>query len=102
MDIDFPLILTLAVLVTGLVSLADKLYFAQRRAVSVEGLEQEGASAEVIELAQKEPWLIENSKGFFSGISTGIGVAFISCGAFSNSFRIHGAWLNQGRFYSCK
>jgi len=65
MDIDFPLILTLAVLVTGAIALADRLYFAQRRLAAVEGLEQQGATQDDIEQAQKEPWLIENSKGFF-------------------------------------
>ncbi len=65
MDIDFPLILVVAVFVTGLISLFDKLYLEKQRVLSVEGLTSEGASEEAIEQAEKEPWLIENSKGFF-------------------------------------
>ena len=65
MDIDFPLILVMAVLVTGLISLADKLFFANRRVLVGEGLASQGASQDAIEGAQREPWLIENSKGFF-------------------------------------
>ncbi|OUR70355.1 signal peptidase I [Bermanella sp. 47_1433_sub80_T6] len=65
MDIDFPLILVIAVFVTGLISLADKLFFANRRALVSEGLVSQGASQDDIESAEREPWLIENSKGFF-------------------------------------
>jgi len=65
MDIDFPLILVIAVFVTGLISLADKLFFAGRRELVSEGLVSQGASQDDIEGAQREPWLIENSKGFF-------------------------------------
>lgn len=65
MDIDFPLILVIAVFATGLVALADKLYFASRRLASVDTLRHGGASDTDIEKAEKEPWLIETSKGFF-------------------------------------
>jgi len=65
MDIDFPLILVIAVFVTGLISLADKLFFAGRRELVSEGLASQGASQDDIDGAQREPWLIENSKGFF-------------------------------------
>lgn len=64
MDIDFPLILVIAVFVTGLIALADKVYFSKRRLVMVEALGAD-ASEDVIEKAQREPWVIENSKGFF-------------------------------------
>jgi len=65
MDIDFPLILVIAVFVTGLISLADKLFFANRRGLVSEGLVSQGASQDDIASAEREPWLIENSKGFF-------------------------------------
>ncbi|GAA6135279.1 signal peptidase I [Oceaniserpentilla sp. 4NH20-0058] len=65
MDIDFPLVLVLATFITGLVALADKLYFAKKREELVAELESQGASEEQHEQAIKEPWLIENSKGFF-------------------------------------
>lgn len=65
MDIDFPLILVLATFVTGLVALADKLYFAKLRSEKVAEVEASGATEEQLEEVKKEPWLIENSKGFF-------------------------------------
>ena len=65
MDIDFPLILVIAVFVTGMISLADKLYFSKRRLQASESLVSKGALQEDIEKAQREPWLIENGKGFF-------------------------------------
>lgn len=65
MDIDFPLILVVAVLVTGLISLADLVYFSKRRSALVAQLSQQGALSDEIKTAQNEPWLIENSKGFF-------------------------------------
>ncbi len=65
MDIDFPLILVIAVFVTGLVSLADKLYFEEKRALRLSDLASAGGNDEALENAAKEPWLIENSKGFF-------------------------------------
>ncbi len=65
MDIDFPLILTLAVLATGAVALADRFYFSARRLALVENLQHQGASEEQVEEATREGWLIETSKGFF-------------------------------------
>lgn len=56
MDIDFPLILVIAVFVTGLITLADKVYFAKKRQAQAVSDQQE---------VLPEPWLIENSKGFF-------------------------------------
>lgn len=65
MDIDFPLILVLATFITGLVTLADKLIFAKKRILNVEQIRAQGGNEEQIESAEKEPWVIENSKGFF-------------------------------------
>ncbi|MFT5593521.1 MAG: signal peptidase I [Oceanicoccus sp.] len=65
MDIDFPLVLVLATFVTGLVALADKVYFAKKRAVFASQIEEQGGSDEQLQLVTKEPWVIENSKGFF-------------------------------------
>jgi len=75
MDIDFPLVLVIAVFVTGIVALADKFYFASRRLAVVEGLKHDGASDEQIEAANKEGWLIETSKGFFSCLGACAGIA---------------------------
>jgi signal peptidase I len=65
MDIDFPLILVIAVFVTGFISLLDKLFFAPRRLQASEILMAKGACTDDVEALQKEPWVIENSKGFF-------------------------------------
>lgn len=65
MDIDFPLVLVVATFVTGLVALADKVYFSKKRFALAQQVEQQGGGSEQVDLAQKEPWLIENSKGFF-------------------------------------
>ncbi len=65
MDIDFPLVLVVATFVTGLVALADKLYFSKRRMAQIALVEAQGGNEDAILNAQKEPWLIENSKGFF-------------------------------------
>ena len=65
MDIDFPLILVIAVFVTGVISLADVLYFSKLRQAKIADLKASGALEEAISDAEKEPWLIENGKGFF-------------------------------------
>jgi len=65
MDIDFPLVLVLATFFTGIVALIDKVFLAKKRSEYVSEVEASGASEEEIETAKKEPWLIENSKGFF-------------------------------------
>lgn len=65
MDIDFPLILVIAVFVTGVISLVDVLYFSKIRAERALDLAQSGASEDDVSAAKIEPWLIENSKGFF-------------------------------------
>jgi len=63
MDIDFPLILTLAVLITGAVYLADIAYFGPKRKqlAATAG----GGDATANDNAPEEHWIIENSKGFF-------------------------------------
>jgi len=65
MDIDFPLILVIAVFATGVISLLDKLWFSKRRQETVLSLQQQGAASEAIESAQHEGAIIENAKGFF-------------------------------------
>ena len=65
MDIDFPLILVIAVFVTGIISLIDKLHFEKVRLASADNLKQQGADEQLIEQTLQENWVIENSKGFF-------------------------------------
>lgn len=62
MDIDFPLILLVATAATGLITLADKLYFSKRR-TDAELLKSDGENDEQEPL--KEPFIIEQSKSFF-------------------------------------
>ena len=56
MDIDFPLVLVVLTLATGLVYLLDVLVFAKARAAADESSDTEET---------KIPWLIENSRSFF-------------------------------------
>lgn len=67
MDINFPLILVILTLVTGLVWLLDLLIFRRRRtALDSGGGRTESASAEETdESARKEPYLVELSRSFF-------------------------------------
>jgi signal peptidase I len=65
MDIDFPLILMVLTVATGLVALADKLFFLPKRLAQVDVLDGQGAEKEALESAAKEPVWIEQSKSFF-------------------------------------
>ncbi|WP_396589194.1 signal peptidase I [Bermanella sp. R86510] len=65
MDIDFPLILVIAVFVTGIISLLDLLFLAKNRRQTALALEHSGAAQSDIEAAQKESVIVENAKGFF-------------------------------------
>lgn len=75
MNIDFPLILMIATFVTGLVALADKLYFAKRR-------EQEA----------EEPFLIEQSKSFFPVLA----IVFVLRSFIAEPFQIPSASMEPG------
>lgn len=65
MDIDFPLILMVLTVATGIVALVDKFYFMPKRLSEVEILDGQGAERSELELAAKEPMWIEQSKSFF-------------------------------------
>ena len=65
MDIDFPLILMVLTVVTGLVALADKFYFLPRRLSRINLLDGQGADKQSLQSAAKEPMWIEQSKSFF-------------------------------------
>ncbi len=60
MNIDFPLILVLATLITGGIWLIDALFFASRRRVSASGVYIDSAAG-----AGKEPLIVEYSRSFF-------------------------------------
>ena len=65
MDIDFPLILMVLTVGTGLVALADKFVFMPKRLAEVDRLDGDGADKESLVGAAKEPIWIEQSKSFF-------------------------------------
>jgi len=65
MDIDFPLLLTWAVLISGAVWLADVLLLKPRRQRAAEALEAGGTDPEALEPLLREPRLVEYSRSFF-------------------------------------
>ncbi|SDT93503.1 signal peptidase I [Halopseudomonas salegens] len=67
MHIDFPLILVLAVAITGALALLDRLWLARRRAKAVERYEQsvDTVDPRTRERLVKEPLAIEYAKSFF-------------------------------------
>ena len=65
MDIDFPLVLTWAVLVCGLVWLFDAVALKPRRRQAAEALEASGSRGEDLERLLAEPRLVEYARSFF-------------------------------------
>ena len=65
MDIDFPLILMVLTLTTGLIALLNKVVFLPKRLQRVNELDAQGASKEALEKAAAEPVWIEQGKSFF-------------------------------------
>ncbi len=67
MTFDFPLILVIAVAVSGFLALLDVVFFAPRRRVAIAQYEKDAVAfnSEVRERLDKEPLLIEYGKSFF-------------------------------------
>ena len=67
MTLNFPLILVIAVAVTGFLSLLDLLYFAPRRRAALEHYDKEAVAThpQTRERLAREPLLIEYGKSFF-------------------------------------
>lgn len=67
MHIDFPLLLVIAVAVTGLLALLDLIWLAPRRRRSMKAYSAAVASPEasVMQMMNKEPLLVEYGKSFF-------------------------------------
>jgi hypothetical protein len=65
MDIDFPLVLTWAVLICGGVWLFDVLALRPRRRQAAVSLEASGGSIEQIDQTLREPRLVEYARSFF-------------------------------------
>ncbi|WP_370329052.1 signal peptidase I [Balneatrix alpica] len=66
MDLDFALILTLAVLITGVVWLIDILFFAGKRKARTELAQQQGLTdTQALQKLSADPWPVEYAKSFF-------------------------------------
>jgi len=65
MELDLPLILMIATLVTGAISLLDKLVLRSKREQTAEALQASGAELDDVRKAAAEPFLIEQSRSFF-------------------------------------
>ena len=68
MDINFPLLLVMAVFITGFVALADRLLLLPRRRAAVANfIDQTGGEGDsgVIDKLEKEPAVVETSKSVF-------------------------------------
>ena len=65
MELDLPLILMWATAVTGIISLADFVFFRKKRQAAAEALISAGADDEALKDAEREPYIIETSKSFF-------------------------------------
>lgn len=64
-DMDFALIMLLALGVTGLIWSVDRMFLARGRARKAQALVQAQAPAEAVQRAQKEPLLVEYARAFF-------------------------------------
>ncbi|MFY9178647.1 MAG: signal peptidase I [Venatoribacter sp.] len=65
MNFDFPLILMLLTLITGVIAGLDRFYLAPKRDRKVESLTAAGATDASLEAAAKESFVVEQSKSFF-------------------------------------
>ena len=84
MNIDFPLILMIATLVTGLVALVDKLWLAPRRLAAAGLSVNDGSVA--------EPMLVEQSKSFFPVLA----LVFVLRSFVAEPFQIPSASMEPG------
>ncbi|KZZ51055.1 S26 family signal peptidase [Thalassolituus sp. HI0120] len=92
MDIDFPLILMVATSVTGLIALADKVWFANQRFARIEQLRQRHATPEEMEDAAKEPFIIEQGKSFFPVLA----IVFVLRSFIAEPFQIPSGSMEPG------
>jgi len=65
MELDLPLILMVATAVTGVVVFFDRMVLRKQRVAKAEQLERSGASEDEVLSAQREPFIIEQSRSFF-------------------------------------
>ena len=96
MNFDFPLILMLLTLVTGLIAGLDKFYLAKTPKKS-RAAATAGEANSAIAAAEKESFAVEQSKSFSSALIVFVLRSLLP--SLSDSFRLDGAWPDQGRFY---
>lgn len=65
MDLNYPLILMIATLITGVIALLDLIWLKKLRNSKVEALKVTGADEIALEDAGRESMLVENAKAFF-------------------------------------
>ncbi|MGI2028577.1 signal peptidase I [Endozoicomonas acroporae] len=65
MDFNFPLLLVLSVVVTGIIALIDRLFLLPRRKAAVARLGAEGGDDNALEKLAREPAVVETSKSIF-------------------------------------
>ena len=92
MDIDFPLIRMVATVATGLIALADKVWFARQRAARVAALEERLAPVAELAAAEKEPFLIEQGKSFFPVLA----IVFVLRSFIAEPFQIPSGSMEPG------
>lgn len=62
---DFSLIMFIALMITGLIWAADRLFYAPRRRRRIAQLRQAEVASDTIEQAEREPLLVEYARAFF-------------------------------------
>lgn len=92
MDIDFPLILMVATLVTGLIALVDKLFLAPKRAANSARLVEERAHPDDIHKAEQESFIVEQGKSFFPVLA----IVFVLRSFIAEPFQIPSGSMEPG------
>ncbi|WP_257284524.1 signal peptidase I [Endozoicomonas sp. SESOKO1] len=65
MDFNFPLLLVLSVVVTGIIALIDRLFLLPKRKAAVARLSAQGGDDGALEKLAREPTVVETSKSIF-------------------------------------
>ncbi len=91
MNIDFPLVLMVATVLTGIVALVDKLFLATRRADRADAKTALG-DMDAAAVAAREPFLVEQSKSFFPVLA----IVFVLRSFIAEPFQIPSASMEPG------
>ncbi|WP_369858028.1 signal peptidase I [Candidatus Thalassolituus haligoni] len=88
---DFPLVLMVATVLTGIVALVDKLFLATRRADRADAKTALG-DMDAAAVAAREPFLVEQSKSFFPVLA----IVFVLRSFIAEPFQIPSASMEPG------